>query len=331
MFKNVERHDASGVRHSDTDTTTTTQSDHASTAPAPTYRVITTRPPHPAYTSPLTCISSSIISSPFAAASRLVMCGDVAGTPAATTASPPPPSRMRTPLPSKTHGPASLRGVMGPSCPPISAAAAGVPPDAGDGVLAPSLRPAGIAAAAAAADGWVLPLAVRGAGMAMGLDVALLESRPLGDRPGRPFGVLFRLLGEMADGDASLSGVSEAPPSTVVSIMVVSMASGSCCAGTLAVAGIACGRAPRTLLPESRDFRRAAIVCGWAVGLNGGAALLALGFSEAPSCSLAASSESACSHSSGSSTSASRSAAARQFGHMKIGYEGEASRDRMHL
>jgi len=53
--------------------------------------------------------------------------------------------------------------------------------------------------------------------------------------------------------------------------------------------------------------------------------------SKAPSCGRSPSSESSCSHSSGSSTSASRSAAARQFGQMKIGYDGDAKSDLMHL
>lgn len=61
---------------------------------------------------------------------------------------------------------------------------------------------------------------------------------------------------------------------------------------------------------------------------------LIMGWSEAPFCCFSppcSSSDAKCSHSSGSSTSASRSATARQFGHMNIGYCGEASSIRMHL
>jgi hypothetical protein len=216
------------------------------------------------------------------------------------------PIRMRTPLPSKTHGPASLRGVIGPSCPFNRAGFIEV----GDGVLV-SLRP--VVAAEEA----------RAVGIGMGLDVALAESWLSVEKTGRPFGV-WRVVVEGVD-SRLLAGVSDSS-----SIMVTSIASGPCCAGTEGVGGTTGTRTLRTLLADSLDFRGGAIVCDWAPG-PGAAPPLPLGFNEAPSCSLASSSEASCSHSSGSSTSASRSAAARQFGQMKIGYEGEDSNDLMHL
>lgn len=224
---------------------------------------------------------------------------------------------MRTPLPSKTQGPASLRGVIGPSWPFSKAGL----PEVGDGVLV-SLRPV------VAAEECVL--AARAVGIGIGLDVALADSWLLVGRLGLPFGV-FRLLVDEAD-CMLLAGVSDPP-----SIMVMSIASESCCAGVRigsagvgGTTGMRTLRALRTLLVDSLDFRGGAIVCGWAP-VPDAAAPLPVGFSAAPSCSLFSSSESACSHSSGSSTSASRSAAARQFGQMKIGYEGDDSNDRIHL
>lgn len=214
---------------------------------------------------------------------------------------------MRTPLPSNTHGPASLRGVIGPSCPFIIRAA-GLFADVGDGVLV-SFRPV---------DG--APLAVRAVGIGIGLDVALAESwPPLVERLG-----LSLFVEEAPDCRMLLAGVSE-----LASVMVTSIASESCCAGvrtgSAGVGGATGIRTLRTLLADSLDFRGGATVCDWgaAVPLGFGAA--------APSCSSFSSEESACSHSSGSSTSASRSAAARQLGQMKIGYDGDDSRERMHL
>ena len=204
---------------------------------------------------------------------------------------------MRTPLPSNTHGPASLRGVIGPSCPFSSA---GLPDDVGDGVLV-SPRPV------AAAPEEV----VRAVGIGTGLEVAFVESW-LVERPGRELGVVRVSVGAADCGLVVVvvvvvvaGGVSES-----CSIMVTSIASGSrCCAAAAAVAGTAAAAG-------SRDVRG---VCdGWPPGPDAGPAL-AVGSSEAPSCPLASSSEASCSHSSGSSTSASRSAAARQFGQMKMG------------
>lgn len=221
---------------------------------------------------------------------------------------------MRTPLPSNTHGPASLRGVIGPSCPFIIIRAAGFA-DVGDGVLV-SLRPP-VAACA--------PLAVRVVGIGIGLDVALAESWPLVESLGLSL-ALLPLFVEEAPDCRMLAGVSE-----LASVMVTSIASESCCAGvrtgSAGVGGATGIRTLRTLLADSLDFRGGAMVCDW-----GAAAAVPLGFgAAAPSCSSFSSSESACSHSSGSSTSASRSAAARQLGQMKIGYDGDDSRERMHL
>jgi hypothetical protein len=242
------------------------------------------RRPEFRYDAVLTCMSSTIISpSPLAAASRLAVAS--------------PPSRMRTPLPSNTHGPASLRGVIGPSGPPSNAGF----PEAGDGVL---VSPRPVAAAAAPED-------ARAVGIAMGLTVAFAEScwwaLLASVRLGREPPALLRVPTEGVVVDWALSdGTSES-----TSIIVSSTASGeSSCAG-------ADGTAGRALLVESRDF--AAVVGCCAPSGPATAAPLAVGSSEAPSCSLGSSSEASCSHSSGSSTSASRSAAARQLGQMKIG------------
>ena len=81
--------------------------------------------------------------------------------------------------------------------------------------------------------------------------------------------------------------------------------------------------ASRALRTDSLDLRGGASE-GWLSELSRAC-------SNAPSCDRSPSSESSCSHSSGSSTSASRSAAARQLGQMKIGYDGEARSDLIHL
>lgn len=159
-------------------------------------------------------------------------------------------------------------------------------------------------------------LALRPDGMPMGVAVAFMEILRLLDDLGKPALALRLML--------LLYGDMFAMPVWLVSggasCMVMSIKSGSRCAGITGVGGTTCGCCSLTLLADSLDF------------LGGGIAWLALDAIAAPSCCpLPPSSESTCSHSSGSSTSASRSAAALQFGQIKIGYEGDASSDLIHL
>lgn len=246
--------------------------------------------------------SLTSILSPFAAASKLITCG------APTVASPP---RILTPLPSNTHGPASFRGVMGPSG-PIRTGLAPV----GEGVLV----------ALFGVDVPFVPPAVRLLLVPPRLDAAAEGIGTGSEVAWDTEGPFVTSVSPAFWGESDRSGPSKISRCDESMLMVTSIRSGACTgAGDAGAAAGASGA--RTLLADSRDFRGAAMAGACIAEL----ALLPEGCASPPAWSFAGSSESSCSHSSGSSTSASRSAAARQLGHMKMGYDGDERSDLMHL
>lgn len=216
----------------------------------------------------------------------------------------PPPRRIRTPLPSKTQGPTSFLGVMGPSLPFAKAGWA----VGGEGVLADSSGRLGIEVL------MLLLLGLEEVGMPMGVEVAFIDTLRLLDDLGRaPMGLSVRLtlFDEMALAKLAVASFA----SDGASVMVRSITSGDCCIVVFdGMAGV-----------SSLDLRGGGIA--WLLTCCCRSAAAA----SSSCCSSGPSSESTCSHSSGSSTSASRSAAALQLGQIKIGYEGEESKDRIHL
>lgn len=220
-----------------------------------------------------------------------------------TLAPPSPDTRIRTPLPSKTHGPASLRGVIGPSWPLTGA-------PVGEGVLAPRACP------------WV-PNSWRFLASSPARCIAAAE----GDGIGTGFEVAFGATG-LSEVDMTLSCIISDP---LACVTCSCDESSSTVRSPLVLSFVTTGGA------RDRDEVAFCSLRLRADSLDrlGKAASAALGSSPfctgAPCWGWSPSSESSCSHSSGSSTSASRSAAARQLGQMKIGYDGEAKRARMHL
>lgn len=199
---------------------------------------------------------------------------------------------MRAPLPSKTHGPASFRGVIGPSCPFVA------------GTPLPGL---GVRRACTA-----------DIGMGTGKEAAA-EEPPSWERASVVEGVLA----------PSLSGTASASSMTTLTEDedAEGRAGGSSSWGEGSGATVdrersreALDRSAAEARARSSDVRIRSTDVLPASTLAGGSRRGSLDrLSSASSLSFSASSSFSSSQSSGSSTSASRSAAARQLGQMKMG------------
>lgn len=189
---------------------------------------------------------------------------------------------IRAPLPSNTHGPASLRGVIGPSCPLV----VGTPPLPGLGVLLVLGVAFGIATgsdamwdAASVVEGVLAPSLL---GMALFITMLSVEDDAEGPTTSPWLGVRGTADRDRSNEDLARSAADALARSSDVLILSTDVLPASTWAG---------GSKRGSLDLPSSDF----------------------------SFSLSASSSFNSSQSSGSSTSASRSAAARQLGQMKIG------------